>query len=344
MMKRYVFGLSLSTIFGVFLVGIWVRFCMDPGRTFAYLGQANLFFAAAAVVCYVVAYLFRSLRWQYILLPIQGLSLRHAFSIYLGATFINIIFPVRMGEFAKCFLVKRLKGISFSKALPTIFVDRFMDLLLIVIIYIASYPVLLRLPHKMQPILYMGFVLFGLILVFFLLCVVWGKAFLELIKALCSPVPERLRHRLVRSAGLFLEGMEAVKGSPRRIIPIFLLTLLAVLAEVLVLYLLFWAFSLKVTLPCVILGYSLVTLSFMIPTAPGYIGTFEGAWFLVFHMLLGVEKDLSNAVCIFSHLILSFVAVVLGGLMLGYIGIKSVRVIREEFESLEEFPESDCRA
>src|SRR5438067_12634872 len=84
-----------------------------------------------AVLCGLVflgAYVVRALRWRWFLAP-HRVGVRRVVAIYQVAIFINWLLPVRGGELVKSLLLRRLDAIPISRSLPTVTMDKAMDLL-----------------------------------------------------------------------------------------------------------------------------------------------------------------------------------------------------------------------
>ena len=82
----------------------------------------------------ILAQVFRGWRWKQILKPV-GEHPRTSTSIY--AIFISyaasLVIP-RIGEFARCGILKRHDGVVFSKALGTVVIERAVDTIIILLI------------------------------------------------------------------------------------------------------------------------------------------------------------------------------------------------------------------
>ncbi|MDY6205680.1 MAG: lysylphosphatidylglycerol synthase transmembrane domain-containing protein [Prevotella sp.] len=92
----------------------------------------------------IMAQMFRGIRWSQMLEPLG----EHArLSVRINAVFLSyassLVIP-RVGEFARCGVLKRYEGISFSKALGTVVTERAIDTLLMLLI--AGVTLLVQLP------------------------------------------------------------------------------------------------------------------------------------------------------------------------------------------------------
>ena len=76
---------------------------------------------------------------------------------------------------------------------------------------------------------------------------------------------------------------------------------------------LFNSLGVEVALPKVILGTSLAALTFLIPAAPGYVGSAEAAILAVFGGIIGISNNLVSAVAVLFH-ILTVVLLLIAGI------------------------------
>src|SRR5918911_134353 len=84
-----------------------------------------------AVLCGLVflsAYVVRALRWRWFLAP-HRVGVLRVVAIYQVAIFVNWLLPVQGGELVKCLVLRRLDAIPLSRSLPTVTMDKAMDLL-----------------------------------------------------------------------------------------------------------------------------------------------------------------------------------------------------------------------
>lgn len=102
----------------------------DFGRT---LKSLNLWWLPLALAFSLVSPLFRGLRWT-MLLRSAGYNIPNADSILTVFTgyAANIIIP-RVGEISRCAIVDRYDNIPFSKGLGTLVAERFVDMIILVL-------------------------------------------------------------------------------------------------------------------------------------------------------------------------------------------------------------------
>jgi len=97
---------------------------------------------------------------------------------------------------------------------------------------------------------------------------------------------------------------------------VYLLTLFAVLSEAIYIYAVFRAFGSEVSYMKILFGYTLMNLTYILPTPPAQIGSNQFMWVLIFSFALGVNENLTSAAVTFSHLLTSIWILLTGGISL----------------------------
>jgi uncharacterized membrane protein YbhN (UPF0104 family) len=65
----------------------------------------------------------------------------------------------------------------------------------------------------------------------------------------------------------------------------------------------FSGFGIKFSLPQSIFGNALAALTFLVPSAPGYVGSAEASGLAVFGGVLGVDANIASAAIILFHVL-----------------------------------------
>ena len=85
-------------------------------------------------------------------------------------------------------------------------------------------------------------------------------------------------------------------------------------------YLTFMAFNYPMPFVAAILGGTLMSLSHILPATPGYVGSYEAFWAIIFFSL-NVPEDLLLATAVISHLIGLLPIVILGAVSVVWLGV-----------------------
>ena len=101
-------------------------------HTFLY--EMNLWWLALSLVFEVLSHVFRGLRWKQTLEPLgerpRTTTCIHAIFLSYAA---SLVIP-RSGEVARCGVLKRYDGVSFTKSLGTVVTERVVDMVCVLLI------------------------------------------------------------------------------------------------------------------------------------------------------------------------------------------------------------------
>ncbi len=262
-----------------------------------------------------LSYAFRSLRWQILLKPVKAIAFRTIFMILSFGFLTNNILPMRLGELARVYGLKKLEGIRFSSGIGTVALERIMDLLGVIFVISLSMSLL---PHDKLPIRpLIALFLFSIIFIIAALFVFEKKG-----KEL-----EKKPGWLGKGFGFLkniTNGFSALK-SPGKIVWLFILTFLVWITDTIVLSVVSRVFNLNLSViqsAAVITG---ISFGVMIPAAPGYVGTYElfAKETLVF-LGFPVGPALSFVIVIhFFQLLVTFIFGLPGLIKIGLSGLQS---------------------
>lgn len=245
------------------------------------LGEANYWWLLPGIAVYFVAVWARAWRWHWLLKPVKEITTRRLFPItvigYLG----NNIFPARAGELLRTVVLKKDEGVAISASLATIIVERIFDGVTMLAFIFVNLPEVARLTSSsgfvgnIQQVAIWGTGIFIAALAIFLLAAMFPERTLALIqKAALRLLPEKMRDKFIHLARLFLGGLAALR-SPRAILMIFATSVVIWLLETLKYWFVMHAFPFTVSFFTLMLMNGIVNLATTIPSAPGYIGTFD---------------------------------------------------------------------
>jgi len=279
----------------------------------------------------VILYVVRALRWFHLLEPIKKIGLGSLFSSTVIGFAANCVLPARLGEFVRANYIGRMEHISKSSSLGTIVVERLFDTFTILLIF-AFVMLFIDFPVEWistgKALRTGGLLIFFLFLVSIVLVILLKEktnAFLTIVGKALFFVPKKPRHKLITVLDSFSKGLVLVKG-PSTLIIVILYSLVLWGLYVAQIYIL--GLSMGLSLPLMAPFFILVLLCFsvVIPSAPGYIGTFHMAcqYGLIFY---GFSRTHALSMAIILHAA-GFIPTVLLGLLvfsLHHIPLRSLR-------------------
>lgn len=273
------------------------------------LAGARYIFVLPAVVVLIIDMGLKAWRWQFLIKPLKPVPLRSVFSIEVIGHMTNAILPLRIGELVRAYLLGEKEQVSKISALATVVVKIVFDglALLFVAVVLALF---LPLADWLRQAIYIAAAIFLSLLVIFLL-LASSRGRLERVAAfLLRPLPRRWSARLQGWLSLFVYGLEAIR-SPRRTLLVFLLSVLAWVAEGTMFYIISFAFDLGQPFYVLLLASTAANLALLLPAGPGGIGNFELASATVLS-LFGVGESLAGAYVIAVHALLLIPIILLG--------------------------------
>jgi uncharacterized protein (TIRG00374 family) len=336
-MKRWQFWLGVAiSLFFLYLAlrGLGVE---DLG---AALEGANYFWLLPGVGVYFIAVWVRAWRWHYLLRPVKAISTRKMFPVVAIGYMGNNIYPARAGEVLRAVVLKRTEDVPISASLATIIVERVYDGVVMLAFVFLNLPELTRLTvdsglvGTIQSVALLGTGAFVGALVVFLLIAMFPEAATRILTGLAHRfVPERFREQLIGLMLKFLTGLQSLR-SPREALMVFFTSVLIWLLETGKYWFVMHAFPFEVSFFALMLMNGIVNLATTIPSAPGYVGTFDAPGIAVL-VAYGVNRALAAGYTLVLHVALWVPITLLGAYYLAREGIRwseGLRKVRIENE------------
>jgi glycosyltransferase 2 family protein len=278
MWKHYLIGLLIS------LAAIYLFLqAAPPGEMLSALGQLNVWYLLPATIIYIVSYVFRAIRWHYLMLPIAKVKFGPLFSALMIGFLGNNILPAHLGEVVRAIVLGKSQNVSKSATMATVVLERIYDgltvlfMLLLVLLFVdlpsGQVEGSLITTGNLRTAGWLGLALFaGLLIV--LQAFRWQRAVtLKLVAWCLRPVPDRLSLRVINACDAFADGLAVSRVRDLAWIGFYsLLTwgTLALWAWVFIL-----AFGLNLGFVAGVLMEVVLALALLFPAAPAFVGTFH---------------------------------------------------------------------
>jgi uncharacterized protein (TIRG00374 family) len=302
-MKRWQFwvGLVLSAGFlYLALRGLGIRDIWEP------LESAQYWWLLPGVGVYFVGVWVRSWRWHYLLRPVKSVSTPKIFPIVAIGYMGNNIYPARAGEILRAVVLKRKEDISISASLATIVVERVFDGVVMLGFVFLNLPELATLTGtsgfigNIQTLALWGSAAFiGVLAVFLAAAMFPAQAEKVITKLIQILLPEQLRVKATDIVLRFLNGLESLR-SPKEAIMVLLTSIVIWLLETGKYWLVMHAFDFQVSFFALMLMNGIVNLATTIPSAPGYVGTFDAPGIAVL-TAYGVDQGVAAGYTLVLH-------------------------------------------
>ncbi len=332
-MKRWQFwvGVIISALFlylalrGLQLVDMWDAL---KGATYGWL--------IPGVLVYFMGVWVRAWRWHYLLRPLKSIPTRTMFPIVAIGYMGNNIYPARAGEVLRAVVLRRREGVPVSASLATVIVERVYDGVVMLAFVFLNLSELARLTMdsgfagNIQTLAIWGAVAFIGALFAFLLAAMFPHQAEDLFTWLINRLlPLRFREKVLDVMLRFLGGLESLR-SPREALMVFITSVVIWLLETGKYWFVMHAFDFQVTFFTLMLMNGIVNLATTIPSAPGYVGTFDAPGIAVL-TAYGVKQAIAAGYTIVLHVALWFPITALGAYYLAKEGIRwgSVQELHE---------------
>src|SRR4030042_5300697 len=281
-MKRWQFWLGLLSS-AIFLYLVLRK--IDYSQLWQVLKTANYWWLIPGVGVYFIALWVRSWRWHYLLRPLKTIPTRTMFPIVTMGYAGNNIFPARAGEGVRAVVLKRKEGVPISASLATIIVERVFDGIVMLAFVFVNLAELTRLTSVsihiivfkfgIREVAIWGSVAFFGALAVFLVAAMFPAPTDRLVTWLIERlVPARIRDKTLSITRRFLDGLESLR-SPIDVLMVFFTSVLIWLLETVTYWFVMDAFNFSVSFFHLMLMNGVVNLATTIPSAPGYLGTFD---------------------------------------------------------------------
>jgi uncharacterized protein (TIRG00374 family) len=292
--------------------------------------SANYYFLIPATLVLFGVFFLKAAGWRFLLLPAKKeIRIRSTVSVLVIGLMINNLFPAKMGELARAYLIGEKEGLSKTLCFSTIMVEHLLDILVLTIFLLLLMPLVSLPPWLQMSGTLVGFAALGLILVLFLV-VRREERFLNWISRILARIPPRFREKVLGVLRNLLQGMRVVKG--RYVLYAFGCLLAMWISVFVMAYLQMAAFGLFLPLTAPVMVIVFMAFGKIIPSSPGGIGTLHYL-ILVVLMSFGVSKEAALGCAILMHGV-GFVSEVTVGLAtLFFSGLSLTKVTRRAEEN-----------
>lgn len=301
--------------------------------------QANYIWLAPGVGVYFIGVWVRAWRWHYLLGPIKKIPTARIFPILTIGYMGNNIYPARAGEALRAVILKRKEGVSISASAATIIVERIFDGVVMLAFVFVNLPELARLTGSsgfvgnIQQVAVIGTSIFLAALGVFLTSAMFPHTTLKVGSWLIGRfVPGRFQERVTGLSNRFLDGLASLR-SPANVLMVFLTSVIIWLLETSKYWFVMQAFDFDVSFFALMLMNGIVNLATTIPSAPGYIGTFDAPGIAVL-TAYGVEHSVAAGYTLVLHVALWLPITLLGAYYLAREGIHWSDSLQAETEKL----------
>jgi len=280
-----------------------------------------------AVFLVIISYLLRALRWRYFIRSIKDVKTSCLYSPLMVGFMANML-PARAGEFIRAYLLSRKEQINFSASFATIIIERFFDLILVLLLLMS---VVFIMPHafvsgtgsgeyqildKVKVFGIVSFLLCFFILFFSVLLQFKKDWSMKIIGLIVKPFPRKWGQKIVGLAQSFSDGLRIIRDK-KGFFAAVLLSFAIWGTFVFTYYPLYLAFDIQSQLPVISSLFILcLTVAIFITVAPtpGFLGSYHLGCVTALHGIFGIDKATALSYGIIAWLVAMGTTVVIGAL------------------------------
>jgi uncharacterized protein (TIRG00374 family) len=268
------------------------------------LRTARYWWIIPGVAVYFFGVWGRTWRWHYLLRPLKRVALRRLFPVVTIGYMGNNVYPARAGEVIRAYVLRQKEGVSMSASLATVVVERIFDGLVMLMFVFIGLPFTPMPAWLQQFVVIASALFFGALVVFFVFAARphWARSLYQ--PLVDRVLPERWREPVGGFLDRFVEGLSSLR-SARDVLMILVTSVVIWLAETVKYWFVMYAFSgpgsgFPVPFYVLMLMNGVVNLWTTVPSAPGYVGTFDLPGIEILS-IFGVPRDVAAAYTVVLH-------------------------------------------
>ncbi|HET6347244.1 MAG TPA: lysylphosphatidylglycerol synthase transmembrane domain-containing protein [Myxococcota bacterium] len=271
---RLTLSLGMSALF------LWIAFRgVDFATLTAALRNIHMEYVGLYVVTLVFIQFARAFRWDILIRPFARVDFRALMRISNLGNMLIMVLPLRLGELARPYLLKREAGARITAGMGAVVVERAIDGLLVTLLFFLTTYDLGEPYHVPQALRVGAFVALG---IFAGATAVIGLALAthgwvpRMLRRLGGSIAPGLTEKLVHMLDAFVSGLRSLPDVRSVAIVVFW-TLAYWAANALGLFWVARAFGWDLPFVAGFTVVCVVVIGIMIPAGPGFLGTYQGA-------------------------------------------------------------------
>lgn len=304
---RFWLGLAISLACLFLAVRI-----IDLGEASATLARAQVLPILLALATLAITLAAKALRWKVLFYPRYGqVQFVNAFPVLIIGQMANSLFPLRLGEVARAYLIGEREEVSKAFALGTIALEKAIDMFMALLLLVALIP-WMPLPAWAAASGETMALTFGLLLVTTMVLIYQKGRIAGIVGRFLQALPLLSRWASVQRVSTALDSLDVLRHGDKWL-SLGLLSLVAWASAVFTNY--FTLLALDLRLPLVASAFLLLVLQIgvAVPSAPGRIGVFQYLVILALSVFsVGGPSALGVGVLLY---LIAYVPPIIGGLL-----------------------------
>ncbi|MDD2331606.1 MAG: lysylphosphatidylglycerol synthase transmembrane domain-containing protein [Candidatus Cloacimonetes bacterium] len=325
-MKKKLSYLAFALVLGAALIWVWASY-IDPREVLSQIVLADRAKLLLAALFYLVAYFIRSLRFNFLIRSNNRISIFRTWQYSLAGNLVNYLVPIRLGEFAKAWFIKRNHGEPITRSLPTIFIDKSFDTLGILVVMLIIPFIAIKISQAIISLIVLLFAFFVLSLGLIIFSSVKHKGLEAVIQGAFFFCPRRYQTKIRSYISFFIQGLNLFEHRWSYLFYAVILTVLGIICDAMYFTFVFRSLGNLLPFAVILFGYTMINLTYALPQPPAQLGSNEWMMMIIFSAGFGLTRNSAGAIMALAHLLTALIIIVTGSLAIansGYDIIKKV--------------------
>ena len=301
-------GVLVSILFTTMVMYI------GPDKLASAASQASPPLLILSTVLIIPSYILRALRWKVILKAGSESDVRtvHAFWTTSIGVMVNFIIPLRIGDLLRAYILGKKEHINLGSSVSSVMMENTLDLIgqitfgiLCLMIIFFLLPLDSTIPLWFLDVFKLIITLLGIVIALIVIGVKREEALVGMMDRILARIflVSQRRGSIIVLTKTYIRSAKVLSQDPKLFIKTNLLTYAYLIIQIFCIWLVFQAFGYDAPLILIFSGTILLWFTFLVPAVPGYVGTFEAFWLLIF-LGLGLESpDRLFAIAVAHHLL-----------------------------------------
>ena len=287
------------------------------------MARFRLMYLLPVLFLFFLSFWLRAIRWRYIVKHATDIRTYDSFEIIIIGFMVNNVLPVRIGEFARAYLLGKRQNISKSLSLATVALERLWDGYTLVLFLALGLLFVDNVQNWLIRLAFAAAALYTVVLVLMLLLNRFTERFTHFVGRGTLIFGERISNKIKELLFSFSQGLDLLR-SKQDLAIVGLLSILVWLVFAVSIFGMIKGANLHLPFIATFSFLGILALGITIPSSPGYVGTIQ--YFSIIALgLWGIEKTTALGFSIIYHAITYFPVTVLG---LWYLAKENLSVAR----------------
>lgn len=309
-MVKILAKITINSAVGFALIFIWLRF-VNLEDILRVLTNVKLEFLSLIFLFILISGILRAFRLKLLLAGEVKLPLKNLIFVTFLGQLLSFLIPLRMGELSKSVYLTTQYAIPLGKSVVWVFLDRFLDfwtdLLLIALLLLVIGMVL---PNNLEQIIMVILIVFSIMPFIAIKSSKLAKRLLNLFSKLL--IFDTIKDKFLTTTVSVVDGFAILRTRLGSLSLFLFISAIASVSDSLIWLITLRALGTEIGFFNNLLGSLLNVLTFLVPSAPGYIGSAEAAGLAIFGGILGVESSVASAATILNHGVTTIALLIFG--------------------------------